>query len=78
MYGGYGYMHGPEGLIFHGLAWLVLLALVIGGAVLVVRALGHGGSRLAGGSALARLEERYANGEIDREEFLQKKKDLGR
>lgn len=78
MYGGYGYMHGPEGMIFHWLAWLVLLVLVIAGAVLAVRALGHGGARSTGASALARLEERYANGEIDREEFLQKKKDLGR
>ncbi len=61
---------------FHGLISLVVLVLVI---VLLARAfraphayVGHGRS-----AALDMLEQRYARGEIQREEYLEKKKDLG-
>lgn len=68
---------------------LVFLAFVVVGVVLLVRGLG-GSSRSTPpvgreepapeqprrSAALDVLEERYARGEIDKEEFLQRKKDL--
>lgn len=68
---------------------LVFLALVVVGIVFLVRGFG-GSSRSAPpmsreehtseaprkAAALDVLEERYARGEIDREEFAQRKKDL--
>ncbi len=73
---------GPFGGIFHlwwtaanSLFWLVLV-------VLVVILVGRNGPRHAGGpfwrssTALDILEQRYARGEIGRDEYLQKKKDL--
>jgi putative membrane protein len=61
---------------FHGVLSLLFLALVIAGIVALVRSPrdGRHGRRSSG---LAVLEERYARGEIDREEYLQKKHDLG-
>jgi putative membrane protein len=78
---GFGYGHG-SGLmmIFGGLFWLVLLALGVAGAVWFVR-----GSRRRGPDmptvernypALEILEQRYARGEVNREEYLEKKKDM--
>ncbi len=67
-------------MIFGGLFWLVLIALGVAGAVWFV-----GASRRRGPdmqlterkhSALEILEQRYARGEIDREEYLEKKKDM--
>lgn len=74
-----------------GLLSLVFLAVLVIGVVLVVRALLGSQSRSSesgqngpppavrgyeGSSALHILEERYARGEIDREEFLARKRDL--
>lgn len=59
-------MHGTMALL-----WIVLLVL---GVVVLVR-LATGGLR-RGGMAVAALEARYANGEIGRDEFLQRRKDL--
>jgi putative membrane protein len=60
------------------LVWLASAAfwiLVIAGIVALVR--GHGGSGgPAGGSALRLLEERYARGEISREEFFERRSTL--
>jgi len=65
---------------FHGVLWLLVVVAVIAGIVLLVRFLWHGGDRRAAQSgrrsALDILEERYARGELQREEFLQRKKDL--
>lgn len=59
-------------MIIYGVFWLFLLALLILGVVLVVRS-----SRSAEGSAaLNLLNERYARGEIERDEYLQRKKDI--
>jgi putative membrane protein len=66
---------------------LAVLALIVVGVVLLVRgtlgrheagqpAQAQGLTPPASGSALQVLEERYARGEIDREEFLQRKADL--
>ena len=77
MMGGWGYGgYGPVYMI----VWAVILIAIVVGVVWLVRSLAAGG---AGGQAAARrtagldvLEERYARGEINRDEYLQKKKDL--
>jgi len=60
---------------------LILLGLAIAAVVWVVRATAGpdrrpGDAERPRGRGLAVLEERYARGEISREEFLQKKADL--
>ena len=72
---------GPFGGLFHfwwsaanSLFWLALVVLVI---VLVSRNAQHPGRAFWGGSAaLDILEQRYARGEIGRDEYMQKKRDL--
>jgi putative membrane protein len=78
MMGGYGYGYG-FGLI-HMVVWVVILVAIVVGVIWLVRSFaGTGGQgalprRSAG---LDVLEERYARGEINRDEYLQKKKDIG-
>ena len=61
---------------FHGLFSLLFFVLVAWAVVALVRHLTarKGGSRSPG---LDALDERYAKGEIQREEYLQKRRDLG-
>jgi putative membrane protein len=81
---------GPGGFRDDGLSWLhdlfwllIVIALVVG-AFLVVRAvLDHpGGGRAGAGhrppptAALVELDLRYARGEVDRIEYLQRRADL--
>jgi putative membrane protein len=56
-----------------GVAFWVLLILLI---VLLVRGM-RTGATAAGGSAVQILEERYARGEITREEFVERRAVLG-
>jgi putative membrane protein len=61
------------------LVWVVVIAL----AVLVVRAIAGSGKDTSsdpgkGKTALQILEERYARGEIEHEEFEQKRRDLSK
>ena len=82
MGGGFGYGPGPIGMII----WVVILIAVVVGVIWLVRSLtgtghhhmmgpmGHMGMRRSTG--LDVLEERYAKGEIQREEYLEKKKDI--
>lgn len=86
---GYGYGYGPHwGMMgdyggFGMIIWLVILIAIVALVVWLVRAAGPSGvhslpshqppQRSAG---LDVLEERYARGEINREEYLQKKKDM--
>lgn len=71
---GYGYGYGP----LHMIVWVVILIAVIVGVVWLVRSLAVPGAhhlpRRSGG--LDVLEERYARGELNRDEYLQKKKDI--
>ncbi len=57
------------------LYWGLLIAVIV---ALVRLASGQSRSQSAEKTALELLKERYARGEIEREEFLQKKQDLER
>jgi len=73
MTGGWGMM-GGFGVIF----WLVILAIIIAGAVWFVRSQTNNRQPSAGrrSPGLEVLEERYARGEISREDYLQKRRDI--
>jgi putative membrane protein len=63
------------------LVWLVFLVVLVVGFVLVVRALTDrsGGGTGAGGSTISAmqiLEERFARGDIDKEEFEERRRTL--
>ena len=76
MMGGYGWGGGGGFGIIGMLLWWVLIVL---GIVLIAKWIfggGWGGGRTAGDRALEILKERYARGEIDKNEFEQKKGDL--
>ena len=66
---------------FQGILSLVVLGLAIVGIVTLVRSLYGSNTRVMQGGGclpgLEVLEERYAKGEIQRDEYLQKKRDLG-
>jgi putative membrane protein len=80
--------HGGQGMMGWGYGWgwfggvvmaLLCLAVIIG-LVALIRWLWKAGSRGTAGSdpsLLEILKRRYAQGEISRDEFEQKKKDLG-
>jgi len=60
-----------------GLLGLVFLGLIVAGIVLVIRSASEGPSGRGGGrSALDILDERFARGEIDREEYEDRKRVL--
>ena len=61
-----------------GLIWLAFLGLAIVGLLTVVRWMvgGNGPDRRSPSSALTILEERYARGEINRDEYEQRRRDL--
>lgn len=61
-----------------GLIWLLVLGLAIVGLIAVMHRLrGREDGSGASAGALAILDERYARGEIDREEYLRRRKDIG-
>ena len=76
-----GYGWGAMGWMpFMGIFWLLILVLIVAAVAGVMRAPGSAqeppekaGRRSAG---LEILEERYARGEIGRNEYLQKKRDI--
>jgi putative membrane protein len=74
-WGGYGYGYG----IIHMVIWIVILVAIVALIIWLVRSFSTPGGhylpprRSAG---LDVLEERYARGEINRDEYLQKKKDI--
>lgn len=83
---GDGWHNGPGMMGGWGMGWfgplfmVIFWCLVITGLVLFIRWLVQGSRRGPQGSgssnAIGILKERYARGEIDREEFDQKKQDL--
>lgn len=82
-YGGYGGMHGGGWLGFglHSLVWILAIAVIVAVVVWAVRAGSGSANRHRGESktrptALEILDERYARGEIDREDYLARKADL--
>ena len=85
-YGPYGMMGYGDGwgampmMLFGGIFWVALLVLGVWVFLHYTRGPNQGGGYLPGGergrTALDILEERYARGEIEREEYLQKKQDL--
>lgn len=71
-WGGWGWgLHGILSLVLVGLAAVALVALV--------RYLWQGGRGTGADASSARrlLDERYARGEIDRTEYLQRRQDIG-
>jgi putative membrane protein len=66
-----GHMYGFFGGIMW-LFWLVVIAAIVWG----IKAMA-GGSAETQKSSLELLDERYARGEIERDEYEQKRKDLG-
>lgn len=82
-YGGYGAMHGGGWLGFglHSLVWILAIAAIIAIVVWAVRAGAGATSRHHAETkprptALEILDERYARGEIDREDYQARKADL--
>ena len=59
-----------------GLGWILILIAIVAVVWVLMRAAPAGGTWTRERSALDILKERYARGEIDREEFEQKKRDL--
>jgi putative membrane protein len=73
---GWGYGWGWGGAIMMVVFWVAIIVALVA----LIRWLwtsGHGKGAAAGQSPLDILKARYAKGEINKEEFEQKKKDLG-
>ena len=69
-----GWMNG-WGMGFGMILWLVILALIIAGVVWLVRSQPIGRNRRRS-TGLDVLDERYARGEITRDEYLRMKRDM--
>lgn len=62
---------------FHGLSFLLFLVIVVASIVALFRFIrGDGARGKSRTPALDALGERYARGEINRDEYLEKKRDL--
>ncbi len=76
MMNGYGYGYGP----WHMIVWVVVIVAVIALVMWLMRSVCMPGMHRHlhphRSSGLDVLEERYARGEIGRDEYLQKKKDI--
>lgn len=72
------YGQGGGGNDLWGFVFMILMmALVVLGIVVLVRYLGNNSNgKQTGETALDLLEKRYANGDIDKKEFEEKRKDL--
>jgi putative membrane protein len=75
MMGSWGYGYGP----IHMIVWIVIVAAVIALCAWMMRSVCMPGMHrhaVARSPGLDVLEQRYARGEINRDEYLQKKQDL--
>lgn len=73
-----GWGGGWSGMIFGPLMMILVLALPVAAVVLLIRWLGGSrGSASPGQTPLDILRERYARGEIDKEEFEERRRTLG-
>lgn len=72
LYNNWGYMGWLGGGIIMVLFWALFIWLI----VWIVRSLSGQNSQQSGSKALEILKERYSKGEISREEFESKKKDI--
>jgi len=78
MWNGYGMMGYGGFWPFHFVVPLAIIGLIVWAVVMALRATG-GEHRLPGGRyspGLDALDERYARGEINRDEYLQKRRDI--
>jgi putative membrane protein len=74
-----GGMMGGGFMWFWAVFWVVVLALLVVGAIWLARTLTAGGAGRAGdpaADAKRELDLRYARGDLDREEYLQRRADL--
>jgi putative membrane protein len=70
-------MMGGGFMWFWAVFWVVVLALLVAGAIWLARTLTRPPNLPGGpGPARAELDLRYARGELDREEYLQRRADL--
>lgn len=71
-------MNGMMGGGAMALLWLLFAVLLVVGVVVLVRSLTDRGAGIGtrGSSAMEILEERFARGEIDREEFEERRRAL--
>ncbi len=71
---------GWGGMIFGPIMMIVFIALIVGAVVLVLRWMGLGGSPAARGEKNARdvLDERFARGEIDKDEYEERRQVLSK
>ena len=69
---------GWGGMIIGQIMMIVFIAVIVGAVVLVLRWTGLGGSAVAGGANKARhiLDERFARGEIDKDDYEERKRVL--
>ncbi|MDD5474650.1 MAG: SHOCT domain-containing protein [Candidatus Methanoperedens sp.] len=72
MMDGYGYGVAGYGMLIFGFIFWILILI---GLILLIKYLWEGGAKKEE-SALELLKKRYARGEISKEEFEEKKKDL--
>ncbi|OGO40455.1 MAG: hypothetical protein A2147_08690 [Chloroflexi bacterium RBG_16_57_8] len=74
---GSGVMGGIGGMFLMPVLWIVVIGLIVWAVIAAVqRSGGHDSSSHSSDSALEVLRRRYARGEINKEEFEQKRKDL--
>lgn len=72
-----GMMPAPMMMVFMIVFMVLVFAALVAGVVWLVRTLGEG-RRSATRNAIDALEVRYARGEIDRDEYFQRRNDLER
>lgn len=64
------------GMLLGGVFWILLIVLIIAGVVRFARSPRDVSERGRRSSGLDVLDERYARGELEREEYLRRKRDI--